>query len=388
MKMINTNRNKLTEYIYSLYDNGFMQDYSKNHFLIRAMKGEVDIIKEYEHLLSRSFINNCTPDFSSTFLMNFSNKLRRCAGVFSEEKIIDFVKNQLSAGKKNYREPTFFEALSEINVLFYFCNFIGKIKESYYEPKQGINGGNPEARFIFQNDVIMDIEVKKANFSNSIDPLEGENGAIKPNIALNQSTKNELKQFCLENKLQLVFPRVSKLGGFIKSASSKFQIPTTNKHFNLLFINWTYTDFPECGVNEPMSIFINTENGLFNNNNALKLIKHRDGTDIFNRNDLDKISAVILYRDTLETLLSGDFRFHFKEQTFRFAINRINNEKLDFKMLSDLLGMNPCNDNIFNIWYPLDYKFKSKQSERLLNEIQTILLKESYLLSSFNNQYN
>ena len=360
--MINTNRNKLSEYIYSLYDKGLMQDYSENHFIIRAMKGEIDIIKEYGHLLNRSFINNYTPDFSSTFLMNFSNKLRRCANVFSEEKIYDFVTNQLSAGKKKYREATFFEALSEINVLFYFCNFVGKINEARYEPKQGVSGANPEARFIFENDVIMDIEVKKANFTNNIDSMKGENGAIKPNITLTESTKNELMQFCLDNKLQLVFPRVSKLGEFIKSAASKMQIATTNKHFNLLFINWTYTDFPECGVNEPMSIFINTENGLFYNNNALTLIKHKDGSNILNRKDLDKISAVILYRDTLETLLSGDFSFHFKEQTFKFAINRINNEELDFNILSTLLGMNPCNDNISSTWYPFDYKFKSKQS--------------------------
>ena len=72
MKKINTNRNKMSEYIYLLYDNGLMQEYSENHFLIRAMKGDVDIIKEYGHLLSGSFINNFMPDFSSTFLINFS----------------------------------------------------------------------------------------------------------------------------------------------------------------------------------------------------------------------------------------------------------------------------------------------------------------------------
>jgi hypothetical protein len=47
MKKINTNRNKMSEYIYLLYDNGLMEEYSESHFLIRTMKGEVDIIKEY-----------------------------------------------------------------------------------------------------------------------------------------------------------------------------------------------------------------------------------------------------------------------------------------------------------------------------------------------------
>lgn len=132
MKKINTNRNKMSEYIYLLYDDGLMQEYSESHFLIRAMKGDVDIIKEYGHLLSGSFINNFMPDFSSTFLINFSIKLQRCANIFSEEKIFDFITNQLSAGKKKYREEAFFEALSEINVLFYFCNFVSKIKEARY----------------------------------------------------------------------------------------------------------------------------------------------------------------------------------------------------------------------------------------------------------------
>lgn len=56
-----------------------------------------------------------------------------------------------------------------------------------------------------------------------------------------------------------------------------------------------------------MSIFINSENWLFYNDNALALIKNRDRKNFINRNNLDKISAVVLYRDTLETLLYGDF---------------------------------------------------------------------------------
>ena len=373
--MINKNRNKLSEYIYSFYDKGIMNDYSDRHFLIRAMKGEIDIIQEYGHILSDSFKRCQRPDFSSSFLINFSNKLRRCSDVFSEESMCDFVRNQLAAGKEHYREESFFEALSEINVLFYFCNFVGRIKKCEYEPKQGENGANPEARFVYEDDAIIDIEVKKANFSSSVDSARGENGAIKPNIVLDQSTKASLIQVCEDNKLQLIYPRISKLGEFIKSAADKFQGPSSNKHFNLLFINWTYTDFPECGVNEPMSLLINTKSGLFYNDRALPLIRHKDGTQIINRSDLDKITAVILYRDTMETLLSGDFRFHFKERTFRYSINRINNAVTDFDLLSRLLGMNPCNDDILCEWYPFDYMLHTKNTRDLFQKLTAMLLK-------------
>lgn len=278
--MVNKNRNILSEYIYSLYDKGLMKDYSNNHFLIRAMQGEINIIAEYGHLQSANYMDRI-PDFSSTFLINFSNKLHRCAKLMGEVEIENFVKNQLAAGKKNYNEASFFEALSEINVLFYFCNFIGRVQKVQYEPTFSKNRKNVEARFIYDNNTIIDIEVKKANFINSVTFSNNEIGAIKPNVALSEITKNKLNCFCKENMIQLVFPRISKIAEFINSAANKFELPSSSNHFNLLFINWTYTDFPECGTNEPLSILINTENGLlYNNNNALSLIKDRNGSNM------------------------------------------------------------------------------------------------------------
>lgn len=383
--MINANRNKLSEYIYSLYDKGLMEDYSNSHFLIRAMKGDATIISDYVDLFIVDFSKN-QPNFATAFLINFSCKLKRCADVFTDKKIESFVKEQLSAGKTNYRDEIFFEALSEINVLFYFCNYVGNIKEALYEPKQGVNGANPEARFIFEDDMIIDIEVKKANFSNVIHPLKGKNGLIKPNIILEENVKDELEKYCLRNELQLVYPRVSKIADFIKSAASKFQLPTSKKHFNILFINWTYTDFPECGVNEPLSILMNTENGLFYNNKALSLIKNRNGLDLLSKQELDKISAIILYRDTLETLLSGDFRFHFKDHTFRLLLNHLDNEALEFNYLCSCLKMNPHNDGLTCEWYPFDYKLSMKKNA-LLEDIKMILLNDSVVISDFEEIY-
>lgn len=222
----------LSEYIYSLYDKGLMRDYSDNHFIIRAMTGQLDILKDYGHLLDTSFVNPSI-DFSSTFLINFSNKLKRCATVFPERNIEIFVKDPLAAGKQNYNEATFFEALSEINVLLYFCNFVGVIKTALYEPRQGNGDTNPEAQFVFNDNTTINIEVKKANFSNSINRNSGINGAIKPNIALKEEVKDELEAFCVTNQLQLVYPRISKIGDFVASAGSKFQ--THKTHIIIMF---------------------------------------------------------------------------------------------------------------------------------------------------------
>ena len=84
--MVNKNRNILSEYIYSLYDKGLMKDYSNNHFLIRAMQGEIDIIAEYGHLQSANYMDRI-PEFSSTFLVNFSNKLQWCAKLMGKSRL-------------------------------------------------------------------------------------------------------------------------------------------------------------------------------------------------------------------------------------------------------------------------------------------------------------
>jgi hypothetical protein len=379
---INTNRNQITEYIYSKYDEGLMKDYSENHFIFKAMKNELDIFTEYGQFLGKSSIVEFAVDDNFTFLANLSNKLQRCATIFSEEKMADFITNQLSAGKSNYKDSIFFEALSEINVLFYFCNFVGNITEALYEPKLVNTNANPEARFVFNSNVIIDIEVKKANFTNTLDSAKGENGAIKPNIVLNESTNIELTDFCSKNNLQIIYPRISKLGEFIKSAASKFQVPTTASHFNLLFINWTYTDFPECSVNEPKSLFINTENGLFYNDEALNFIKDRNGVNIVSRDDLDKISAVVLYRDTLDTILSGDFRYHFKNNKFKFIVNPINNSHLNFNLLSKLLRMNACNSNNICEWEYCDYNMNIKDTDKIFADLKNIFVKKSIVIKN------
>ena len=74
-----------------------------------------------------------------------------------------FVKNQLSAGKKNYNEEQFFRGMSLISVISYFCT-INRWKK--YEYDLHINGKmNPQVRFVSKYDIIIYVEVKTPGFN-------------------------------------------------------------------------------------------------------------------------------------------------------------------------------------------------------------------------------
>lgn len=339
-------RNILNEYIFEHYDKGHMRDYHKDHFLIRATNGDSNILNGYEEY----FDQKLSADFSSSFIINLSFKLKALANIFSEDDVSNFITNQLAAGKNNYNQNQFFEALSEVQVLFYLGTFFGKIKAAFYEPKLGLGDANPEARFVLEDDTVVDVEVKTGQFVRTVNREKGKNGAIKPNMALTREDQIKLRKFCEENEIQLIFPRILKIKDFIESSAKKFEYPTTKRHYNLLFINWTYTDFPMCSVNEPLSIFCNTQNGIFYNNAAIDLIGLR-------RKDIDKISAVVLYQDNINTLLTTDFRFHFQNKTFKYLVNKVNHKGIDFSYLSENLSMNAHNTRFQVEWYPYDYHF-------------------------------
>ncbi|MBU3187208.1 hypothetical protein [Clostridium estertheticum] len=45
-------RNKLTSYIYELYDKGLLKEYSKKHLLIKVLNGEFDFFKLHHELIN------------------------------------------------------------------------------------------------------------------------------------------------------------------------------------------------------------------------------------------------------------------------------------------------------------------------------------------------
>lgn len=314
-----------------------MDDYSKEHLILKAMRGEFDFFERYRHLIKDCVFYKEGADMSSTFLANLTTKLNSMRKKFSEKDIKEFVENQLSAGKSNYSEKQLFRALSEVGVLSFLLNFISKIEKAEYEPELTKGNKNPEARFCFENDITFDIEVKTPGFEKSRGIGTDFDGFIMPNVVLPKN-HDKLKKCCKENNIELIYPRILKLKSFIESAAKKFETPSNNKHFNLLFINWTYNDLSQCEFNEPISLLLNPANGILHNDLACKLIGLK-------RKHLDKISAICLYRDNIDSILTCDFRYHWANQSYKFILNNRNNDNLKFDLLCDLLQMSPYDHN-------------------------------------------
>ncbi|WP_006717486.1 hypothetical protein [Desulfitobacterium metallireducens] len=366
-----------------------MDEYSDKHFIIQAMNGNLDFFERYPYVASKSLNITNGLDLANTFLMNFSAKLFNLSHKFSKSDIDEFVRNQLAAGKDKYSEEQFFRAVSEVNVLSYLVNFTGRLRSASYEYRLTKNGPNPEARINLNDDIIIDVEVKTPGFEKSHSYPKSKLGMIKPNVVLDDNGKKKVGQYCKNASLELVMPRVLKLKDFIDSAAEKFEKPSSPKHFNLLFINWTYTDFPECELNEPISLLVNPISGILYNDAALNFVKTFDKENKIykklERRNLDKISAIILYRDTIDSILSGDFRYHFGHNSFKLLLNEKNNNDLDFYLLCKTLHMNPYNTGSTLQWVPADYEMKSnvprEVAENAVRFVDDVLWQSDELLS-------
>lgn len=349
-KEMNRIMEKVIEYILTLKKNGLMDEYSDNHILIKAMRGEFDYFYKYPHLGQES-ISKSERDLATTFLMNFSPKLQYLSRIFNDADFNKFIKNQLSAGKDNYSEEQFFRAASEINVLKFLSSFCGKLKRGSYEPRLREGDTNPEARLEFENDIIFDVEVKTPGFTDQFVIPEGKDILLKPNVIISNESRNKLKDYCDEKNIYLIWPNILKLKNFIESAASKFENVKGENHFNLLFINWTYTSFPEWELNEPLYLLTNPISGLLHNKKAQEII----GLD----NDcMNKISAIVLYRDTFDTLISQDFLYHFKHNSFKLILNENLRENNNFDLLCESLKMNPYDPGLFVKWIHSEYAFR------------------------------
>lgn len=352
-----TSCNDAIGYIKKAWCNGWLDDYSNEHFLIKSINNQLTEIEWESQLLfnnSNSFNTPIKMDgkvdynaFSQNFIINLSSKLMRMSAVFGEEKIKKFIKNQLSAGKSSYDRDMFFQALSEIEILSFYC---GRIKwtEALYEPPVGATGSNPEARFIIRDShtntySTVNIEVKTPKF-----PIIVRNRERKtiPTILLTDLGRRKIHKLCQDNKSTCIMPRVTKLVQFINSAAKKFEKPQANE-YNLLYINWSYSDFPSNGFLEAWSLLTNEKNGI--------LTHPEIGTKLpFDKpicnEAYEKITAVIVYTSSLEQLMFSDFRYSWQASPnagprFRmFVLNKELREKEladESNILLKLTGMNP-----------------------------------------------
>lgn len=116
------------------WEEGWLDEYSNEHFLIKALEGRlVDYPRLYSLPSSMSAMYPIREDtFQLNFCMNFSAKIKGLLSLFGEPGMERFFKDQLSAGKDNYDEDQFFRALSEVSVL---CFFAANAKSGEYEPK-------------------------------------------------------------------------------------------------------------------------------------------------------------------------------------------------------------------------------------------------------------
>ncbi len=310
----------LTGFLKKAWINGWLDDYSDDHFLIKAIENRLTNFVGMELLIKNDnnqygFIKNNGDvninGFSQTFCINFSGRMQLLANSFGEENIKNFVTGQMSAGKSHYKENAFFEALSEVSILsFYSARY--DWSHTIYEPSliNGASNKNPEARYIgsinckvdrgngreSKRKVIINIEVKSPEFPQDYHKNEK---IVIPTILLTDTGREEVKKFCIERNIVYMDPRVLKLRDFINSAASKFTVPM-NDEFNLLYINWSYRDFPSNSFLEAWSLLTNEING------ALIHPEYAESIGIL-PDALQKITAIIVYTESLEGLMFSNF---------------------------------------------------------------------------------
>lgn len=357
------NTANLCSFLQHAWTNGWLDEYSDEHFLIKAIENRLTTFVCREQLIENNINQQgiINPDgsvntsaFNLNFCINFSGRLQFLTKTFGINNVVRFMTDQMSAGKRRYKENTFFEALSEISILSFYASRFSWM-EAFYEPPvvSGVNNKNPEARFVgplccrhmgdgrrqTERVVTINIEVKSPEFPHN--RHENEKIAI-PTMLLTEEGRQSVQRFCKENDVTYLPPRVLKLRDFLNSATAKFSVPQDNE-FNLLYINWSYRDFPSNSFLEAWALLTNEINGI--------LTHPKVALDIGVSPDaFKKISAVIVYTESLEGLMFSDFRYVWQRNHAgpRFRMWVIN-EKLREAELSDesnvlfnITGMNPC----------------------------------------------
>ena len=343
MKLINQDGIIPFGVIHKMWCDGAFDEYSDNHFLIHAFNDDAEYFRRffenhYIHITYASEQYTSIDCFPGTYVVNLENSFRALVSVFGYDNIRRFVTDQLSAGKECYDEEIFFEALSEIHILSFFCQYGGMapvakeplewdekgfykwiaepvgIVSGEYEPT--LNGNtNPEARFCYEDGTILDIEIKTPFFK---DTLDGKRPFIMPGLLVDADGRSLLKETCENAGIQCLLPNVSKMKDYLNSAAKKFQEPENKKHINLLCINWSGAVVDKDYITEPLIILANSTNGILTNPAIAQECQ-------ISKKALNKVSAVLLYKLELGALLFSDFRFIFADGEAKVILNSFSN---------------------------------------------------------------
>ena len=360
----------LSQKIHNLKDEGFLDEYSPDHIIIKSFNNKFSrfddcpfFLERELHLLGKSNELN-----GSNFLINLSTKLTTFEKIFDKNALIDFVTDQLAAGKENYDEEQFFRALSELHVIHYLSQYVSLKTIGQYEPKL-IDGSktNPEARLIFdEGDLIYDIEVKTGAFKESQNLDNSPEKHFRPNTILPKECLIKLKEESEKLNTHFHFPNILKLKDFIESASSKFLPLNDPKRLNLLFINWSYNDFKLNGLLEPIGLLTNNYSGLLRSSKAQKLVKLKSSS-------LENISGIVFYSDSVQSILSNDFRFHFADKSVFLVPVNMNQESIQqFTIRTNIALFDPNSSYLANRSEGLK---KDPVTDIVLHSIQEDMLK-------------
>ena len=209
----------LCSFLKTAWTEGWLDEYSEEHFLIKAIENRLESFVGKEQLVENDLnlqgmiLQDGSVDtaaFNRNFCLNFSNRMRFLTEKFGKEQIRRFMTDQMSAGKANYKEDAFFQAMSEVSVLSFYTGMLPRFQAVYEPPVDEGCRKNPEASLTgtlrcrtddgsgVEKDrvVTIQIEVKSPEFPH--DRHEGEKIAI-PTILLTDQGRQEVKSFCKES---------------------------------------------------------------------------------------------------------------------------------------------------------------------------------------------
>ena len=83
-----------------------------------------------------------------------------------------------------------------------------------------------------------------------------------PTVLLDEQGRKAFMDFCKSHNLNGAMPRVMKIKDFLNSAAEKFEKVDHVSHMNLLYINWTLSEFEESGYQEAFSLMAHSINGI------------------------------------------------------------------------------------------------------------------------------
>lgn len=392
--------NIICSFLKRIWEEGWLDEYSNDHFLIMALEGRLNQFTWNEQFLNNNnnaYYSPITKDgivdyeaFSMNFCMNLSAKLLGMTSMFGEDKTKRFIMDQLSAGKDNYNEDIFFQAFSEIEILTFFHRGFGW-KEIKYEPPINSNGANPEAYFIGELynknsgapiEVKVNIEVKTPKFPRLSSRQER---ILIPTILLSKEGRQELSQICNKNNIEYIQPRVTKLVDFINSASKKFDYPKNNE-YNLLYINWAYCDFPSNSYLEAWSLLTNKYNGLLTHPEIATTLPFKNP---ISADAYKKITAVIVYTSSIDQLMFCDFRHVWERNRcgckFRMFVmdEKIRTSELSNKsdLLFQITGMNPSKQETLSALFDCTSQTENEKiaNAKLSSDISSFIIKNALI---------